>query len=451
MGIVSINAVGVTSQGSGEDLDLTSGLQIRNGANTYTVDVSAASTVEELLNVLNGSGADILAEINASGTGINIRSRLSGADLMIGENGGTTATQLGVRTLNRATTLAELNYGQGIHPSGGTDFTIHRNDGVDLDINLSSANTLGDVIDLINNHPSNANPATRVVARLAQFGNGIELVDDNPVPGQSLSITQAFTSHAAEELGLVVKGSSTSSATSPPTAATANLAFPPPNDVNTALKLTANTAGTGLNGVNVVFQNTLVGDVATAAYDAGTNTLTVSIDATQTTANTVLGAINVDATFTATLDTASDPTNNGTGIVGATGTLATTSGGTAEVFKGSDQNPIEVKGVFNALTRLRDALNANDPIALERAAGLLNDAFEDVNFARAEVGARGQALDVLATRQQDEELELKKNLSGELDVDFVEAVSSFQARQASYQASLQLSAQLFQLSLLNYL
>lgn len=451
VGVVSVNAGGTTSQGSGEDLDLTSGLQIRNGANTYTIDISTASTVEEFLNILNGSGADILAEINASGTGINIRSRLSGADLSIGENGGTTATQLGVRSLNLDTPLGDLNYGQGIHPSGGTDFTIRRNDGVDLAINLSSAGTLGDVLNLINNHPSNLDPTTRVVARLAQYGNGIELIDDNPVPGQSLTIIQAFESHAAEELGLVAKGSSTSSATSPPTAASATLAFPTPYNVNTGLRLSANTPGTGLNGVNVVFQNTLAGDAATAAYNSGTNTLTVSIDATQTTANTVLTAINADATFTATLDTTGDPTNNGSGIVGTTGTLTTTSGGTAEIFKGSDQNPIEVKGVFNALIRLRDALDANDPLALERAAGLLTDAFADVNFARAEVGARGQALDVLATRQEDEEVELKKNLSDEIDVDIVEAISSFQARQASYQASLQLSAQLFQLSLLNYL
>jgi flagellin-like hook-associated protein FlgL len=450
-GAIELNATATTANGSGEDLDLASGLQIRNGAGNYTIDVSSATTVEELLNVINGSGANVLAEISATGTAINIRSRLSGTDLSIGENGGTTATQLGVRTLNTDTPLTALNYGKGVHASGGTDFTIHRNDGVDLEINLSSASTLGDVVDLINGHPDNADPATRVVARLAQFGNGIELVDDNPTPGRTMSIEQAFTSFAAEELGLVAKGAATASVTSPAAAATAQLAFPIPNNTNTALRLTATTAGTGRNGVNVVFQNTLVGDTASAVFDAGTNTLTVSLDTSATTANTVLAAVNSEGTFSAVLDTSHDATNNGSGVVGTSGTLATTAGGAAEVFKGSDRNPIEVKGVFNALVRLREALDANDVVALTRAADLLEDSFEDINFARAEIGTRGQALDVLAMRQEDEEVELKTNLADEIEVDLVEAISSFQARQAAYQASLQLSSQLFNMTLLNYL
>jgi len=341
LGAIEMAANGVTSGGSGEELDLASGLRIRNGVNTFDIDVSAATTVEDLLNIVNGSGAFVLAEINESATGINIRSRLSGADLSIGENGGITATQLGVRSLTLETFLADLNYGQGVNPSGGTDFTIHRNDGVDLDIDVSSAETIGDVIDLINNHPSNLDPLTAVVARLAEFGNGIELVDDNPVPGFSLSVEQTFGSFAAQELGLVPKGSPTS--------------------------------------------------------------------------------------------------------------VAATLVGTAEQLTGADQNPIEVAGVFTALVRMREALEAYDLAAMERASELLSEAFDGVNFARAEIGARGQALDTLANRLEDEEIELRSALSVEIDVDFVQAISDLTARQVAFQAALQLSAQLSQLTLLNFL
>ena len=71
-------------------------------------------TIEDLLNAINGSGADVLASINAAGTGIDVRSRLSGAEFSIGENGGTTATQLGIRTLTESTALAALNHGAGV-------------------------------------------------------------------------------------------------------------------------------------------------------------------------------------------------------------------------------------------------------------------------------------------------------------------------------------------------
>jgi flagellin-like hook-associated protein FlgL len=445
-GVIDLTASGVTVGGSGEELDLTSGLQIHNGDSTYNIDLASAQTVEELLNILNGSGAHVLAEINAAGTGINIRSRLSGADLTIGENGGTTATQLGVRSLTSDTLLSSLNYGMGVHAAGGVDFTIHRNDGVDLDINLTGATTFGDVIDLINNHPNNTNPATRVVAQLARYGNGIELVDDNGTPGNALSITQALNSHAAEELGLVPVGSSMASAVGTPATATLDFA-----SANADLLLAANAAGTGFNGTNIVFQDTLVGNVATASYNAGTNTLTVSIDAAATTASTVLAAINLDGTFTATLDTSTDPTNDGSGLIASTGTLATTSGGTADQLNGRDVNPIEVEGVFTALLRLRTALENSDPEATQRAAALLDTAFDGVNFARGEVGARGQTLDALTTHLQDEEIELKKNLSDQIDVDIVKAISDLTARQAAFQASLQLSAQLQQLTLLNFL
>jgi flagellin-like hook-associated protein FlgL len=336
-GLIDVNSGGITSGGSGEALDLASGLLIRNGPNTYAIEFSAAETVEELLNVLNGSGANVLAEINASGTGINIRSRLSGTDLFIGENGGATATQLGVRSLDSATSLAELNYGQGVEASGGVDFTILRTDGVALDINLAGANTIADVIDLINNHPNNTGDV--VVARLAQFGNGIELIDANPAPTGPLVVEQSFTSRAAEELGLVAKGE----------------------------------------------------------------------------------------------------------------TIAAAAPGNPAQLISRDVNPIEVRGVFNALIRMRKAIDAGDQGALERAAQLLDEAFEVINFSRAEIGARGQALDVLATRLEDEEVELKKNLSDEIEVDMTEAISSFTARQAAYQATLQLSGRLFQLSLLDYL
>lgn len=204
-GFVDVAAVGITAKGSGQEFDTASGLTITNGGQTYTIDVSSAVTVEDLLNQLNNSDANVLATLNASKNGIDIRSRLSGADFSIGENGGTTASQLGVRTFGNATRLADLNHGNGIHSNpNGYDFQIDRRDGTVLKFDTDNAQTIQDVLDMINNHVNNQDPASRVVARLSSVGNGIELTDNGA--GGQLVIEALNNSQAAEELGLLPLG-----------------------------------------------------------------------------------------------------------------------------------------------------------------------------------------------------------------------------------------------------
>ncbi|HZN32834.1 MAG TPA: hypothetical protein VFB80_03415, partial [Pirellulaceae bacterium] len=166
-------------QTGGPPLDLASGVQVTNGGQTYTIDTSTAATVEDLLVAFNSSPANVLAQIDAGGDRLVIRSRLSGTDFSIGENGGTTAAQLGIRSNTVDTPLTALNHGLGVSEKAGIDFSIVRKDGVQLDIDIAGAATLGDVIDLINNHPANLVPGTQVVARLAPGGNGVELFDGN--------------------------------------------------------------------------------------------------------------------------------------------------------------------------------------------------------------------------------------------------------------------------------
>ncbi len=337
---VSINATGTTIEGRGEPLDLTSGLRIVNGDQTYVIDTSSAQTVEDLINLLHGSGANVLAEINANGTGINVRSLLSGANFSIGENGGTTATQLGIRSFTGSTALSDLNFGRGVETTTGTDFTIRRRDGYDLGVDVSGATTVQQVIDRINGDVNNQDPATQVIARLAAIGNGIELIDTNSAGIATLAITQAFGSSAAADLGLVPPGSTT-----------------------------------------------------TTAATSGSN----------------------------------------------------------QVLTGRDTNPQEVLGVFNTLLRLRDAIGTGDLGEIERLSAQLDVDLNRVNFARSDLGQRGQALDSISARLDDDEIQLKDSLSKEIDVDLIEAITNLTARQASYEASLQLTGQTFRLSLLDYL
>jgi flagellin-like hook-associated protein FlgL len=209
-GLVDIQATAQTAGGSGESLDRSNGLRIQNGGQTYQIDISATETVEDLLNLLNRSPASLIATINAAANGIDVRSRLSGNDFSIGENGGSTATQLGLRSFSASTRLDDLNYGRGVGTAGGVDFHIQRTDGVTLDFDISAAASVQDVLDLLN-------AAGGINARLATTSNGILIEDQAGGPG-SLVITKETTSPAAWDLGLIpVNQGSISGSGAPPT------------------------------------------------------------------------------------------------------------------------------------------------------------------------------------------------------------------------------------------
>jgi flagellin-like hook-associated protein FlgL len=200
-GVVALTATATTSGGSGTTFS-SAGLVIENGGQSFTIDFAGAVTVEDLLNRLNGSGAGLYAAINAAGTGIDVRSRMSGSDFWIRENGGVTAAQLGIR-------VEELNHELDIPTAGTTDFTIVVNLGnIDLDpedettslgISLTGASTVQEVLDRINNHVDNNVGGVALVASLTA-DNEIQIVDSN---GRPLTIQATPGSEAAEYFGLV--------------------------------------------------------------------------------------------------------------------------------------------------------------------------------------------------------------------------------------------------------
>jgi flagellin-like hook-associated protein FlgL len=450
-GTIALTTTATTAHGSGVDFDQTSGLQILNGGQVHTIDISAAVTVEDLLNTLNGSPADLLAEISPDGRTLSVRSRLSGADFAIGENGGNTATHLGLRTFTAATRLADLNHAlpPGVHPNViGDDFLIRRKDGVELRFDVSSYNTVGDVINAINTHANNLDPNTRVVARLAVNGNGIELVDDGLTGTGQLTVEKVNNSQAAEDLGLIPVGQSQTITGSPAASATATFSEAAANN---DLLFTASASGPQRNDVQIVFVGDLVGSELVDPFDSLTNTLTIHYDPATSTANDLIAAVAAEGTFTATLSTTADPGNDGTGLIGAPPAPLTTAGGTSQILTGRDTNPVESASIFTALARLRDALLTNDPVQTERASALVDDRIEDINFVRAGVGARQQGLDAISLRLEDETVQLHSGLSDEIDVDLAEAISNLVGRQAAFQAALQTTAQISRLTLLDFL
>ncbi len=187
---------------AGAGVDLSAGLTIRVGGDLARIGFEKTDTIEDVLNRINGSGIGVMARLSADGRTIEVRNRVSGADLRIEENGGIAATELGIRSLYEGTPLASLNYGEGVQTVEGDDFRITTANGTTIDIDLDDLDldsaTLQDVIDLINARGGGA-----VRASLTRSGNGIT-IEDLTFGGDALRIERRNLSPAIDDLGLNV-------------------------------------------------------------------------------------------------------------------------------------------------------------------------------------------------------------------------------------------------------
>jgi len=394
--------------------------------------------VEDLLNTLLASGAGLVARINDAGTGIDVHSRLSGSAFQIGELGGQTATQLGIRTFTDDTNLADLNRGIGVPRQEGfqlptitgTDLTITASDGQPFSVDLTSAESLAEVITAINTATGGV-----VTAQLASPGNVIELVDSTFLGAGPLTVTQATGSLAAQYLGLIPNGAAVGTST------TDTLTGSPDRYIDfTITSASGQTFGIDLS------DTATVGDAINAINAITTTNVTAQL------ATNGNGIELVDnTTGSSGLTVTADESSQAAEFLGLIPLGSNTSTTTTGTLVGTDQNFLETESAFTTLIQLRDALQAGDIPAIERALTKIDTDIDRVNFARAEVGARGQGLVIAQRNLEDEDIQLRAALSDEIDVDLVEAISNLTARQISLEASLRATSSILQLSLFDFL
>ena len=189
----------------GTAIDFASGLLIQQGETTKVADFSAATTVQDLLNTVEQVGLGLRMQINDAGTGLDLISEVSGVALSIGENGGTTAADLGLATLGPDTALADLRGGRGVEPLLGEEdleFVLH--DGTTFGVNLDAATRVSDVVTAVTNAAAAAaglTVGTDFDFSLALSGTGF-VVSDNTAGTENFVIRNAGPSHAADHLGL---------------------------------------------------------------------------------------------------------------------------------------------------------------------------------------------------------------------------------------------------------
>ncbi|MFO0945901.1 MAG: hypothetical protein U1D30_08145 [Planctomycetota bacterium] len=173
--------------------------KINNGPHSAVIDISAATTVEDVLNSISSANVRVRAEINDARNGINVVNVLAGSGFEIVENAlaGTAAEDLGILTTNLRTPLSEFNDGTGIRldPSGA-DISITLRDGTTQAINLDGAKTLQDVKNIIEGAFGAAN-----VSLTPNPLGGVRLTDLTGGAGNFV-VANINNSKAATDLGI---------------------------------------------------------------------------------------------------------------------------------------------------------------------------------------------------------------------------------------------------------
>ncbi|MGD0390369.1 MAG: flagellar hook-associated protein FlgL [Tepidisphaeraceae bacterium] len=408
-------------------------ITLGNGSLTQTVDLSSASSLGDVVNLINQAA---VGGITASITGQGLT--LTGAPTDNITLTGATAQELGISTLPSGagagtpvvgsslnpkvtllTPLASLNDGAGIDNSG---LTI-TNGQFSKTITWSPTGTVQDMLNAING------AGLGLVAQINSAGTGINVL--NASQGTSLSIGENGGNTAAD-LGLQTLSLST-----------------PLSQLN--------------NGQGVQTAGGATADFQITARDGSTFQVSVSA---ATTVQDVINEINAATGGKVTASLAS----TGSGIVltdssGGAGTLGVTElndssaagdlglnvAASGNTLTGTDVGAPTSAGVFGNLQALMTALQSGNQRDITAAGTAIET---DVNRVIESQGKTGAVQKELTNQQSDltsQNTATQSLLSQLQDVDMAKAISQFQTLQTALEASLETAANTLQISLLNFI
>ncbi|MEC8770631.1 MAG: hypothetical protein VXX19_07275 [Planctomycetota bacterium] len=194
-------------------------IRLENGGNVQTIDLSGAETIADLQNLIGSADLGIRLEVEQDGT-LSMLNEVSGTWMSVGEDGGDTATLLGLRSMGLDTPLSVFNDGDGVpirsgsvdpetglpNPAADVDFTISLADGRSFEVDLAGVETVGDVLATLRAAAGGATPPigpAEFTVELATTGNGIVLTDNSGGMTGTFTVTPANGSRAAKALGLL--------------------------------------------------------------------------------------------------------------------------------------------------------------------------------------------------------------------------------------------------------
>ncbi|MBN1422650.1 MAG: flagellar filament capping protein FliD [Planctomycetes bacterium] len=189
--------------------------------NSSVIDLSGAITIGDVIDAINrADGIRVSASIAGSsdgdaGRGIVLNDGSGGTGtLSVQEVGGrSTAKDLGIlgaaseatlhggriMSLGRSLDLDALNDGTGVAVRSGYDLVIRQKNGNSFSVDLSSARTLGDVLDLVNGHGDNEG----ITLSIAADGSRLAVADAT-TGAETTRILNGVQGRAATDLGIEI-------------------------------------------------------------------------------------------------------------------------------------------------------------------------------------------------------------------------------------------------------
>ena len=410
-------------------------IEIRDGmGGSEVVDLSTAKTIGDALDLLNESGF-LNASLDPTKNGILLSK--GGANLSVSDmNGSTAARDLGIAQtgagpnlggedldplIRPLTRMSLLRNGLGVDPDG---FTI-QNGGQSVSLDLTGVDTVQGLLNAVNTS------GIGVQARVSANGTGIELFSQ--LAGADLRVVEG-TGQTASQLGLILPSES--------------------------LPLDTLHAGAGVPTVTGI-------DFRIVAAD-GTS-FEVDVSGAETLAD-VVSRINENSANTGVVFAEVVPGEERLrlrDLTGAPGTMVVepqngsfaASGlriegeAVAGIIEGEPLDPggVRLRSAFDGFGTLERGLATSDTNQIRSAIRYLDAAQQRVLQAQAEIGSRLRRLEISERRNDIEILETETLLSDEGDTDLAATIVDFNRQQTQYQASLQTSAQLVQLSILDFL
>ena len=125
--------------------------------------------------------------------------------------------------------------------------------------------------------------------------------------------------------------------------------------------------------------------------------------------------------------------------------------GSVDTIVGVDYVPRDAGGALDTLLRMHTAVRTGDIPEIERLQKLLDIDLDRASRTRGRVGVWSQNLQQLKVASEDTVVQLKTQLSDEIDADLATVISDLNQRQVSLEASLRIIGQTSQLTVLDFL
>jgi flagellar hook-associated protein 3 len=428
----------------GDGVDLGAGIfRIRTINGEFSVDVSAAQNVQDVLNAIDTAGIpNLTAGISDSGASF-------------------TLTDTSANHITVDTPLGLLNMGQGVDLTPGlVRFTTGA--GTTVDVDISAATNVGGVVNAINTQLA-AGGINGVTASIDPVSNSLVITDSNVI-SLDINISEASDgTHTAANLGLIgdVRGSLVGEDVKPyhiqvvENAAGQNTAkelgllegtefnfidgqdLAPNIDYFTLLTSLNNGHGFPLGKIRIInglnFQDV---DLAPLANDPSATVMDVIRLINS-------AGINVEAAIN----------DKHTGIT----IRSTIEGRSLQVIEADQGRTAKDLGIFGSPDLLgnmliaKRALERNSPEELNLALETFDGALNRVLVERSDVGARVNRAEVSQTRLTSFELQVTSQLSNVEDADITKVITDMTAAESVYQSALASAARMLQPSLIDFL